>query len=351
MDYKRIIRESITGAVKHQDVTENEVDAAGKHVENVPVEESTSSSKLAENAEPAISKDEEYKTTDAGQDVGVPKDAKAFKDKKEFVSEDADTLKDCSDKAECKIDFKKVMEACAKSKAKEAKRMRESDLPKYGVHYDYYEDGMPDEATDNRKEAEGWFKDAVEEGYDHVMLLWLNHGSYEVIKEFNSNIGIIDDFRESSYRRRSHKLREARSAKPDRDTLTKMIEDQFNDSEWYFDDIYNYLDNLQDAVDKVMYKNNWDEGLDVHEDIRKNYHFEFVNKYKELFGEMADELLANDSIDWDDNDAVAEAIVNIVEDHDEDYHELEDTWYDEKGKEIAEEYHEEYEEQNWDDEE
>lgn len=284
MDYKRIVRESITGAVKHQDVTENEVDAAGKHVENVLVEESTSSSKLAENAEPAISKDKEYKTTDAGQDVGVPKDAKAFKDKKEFVSEDADALKDCSDKAECKIDFKKVMKECAESNAKKTKRMGEArysyllyydhkdgmpdeatdnrkeadawfeeavdsgydyvglfrkgngfetvkeynskdgeteesylssleesrkksshrcslrklrefeDLPEYGVHYDHYEDGMPDEATDSRKEAEEWFKDAIDEGYDYVVLLKLDHGSYEVVKEYDSETGEIEEF-------------------------------------------------------------------------------------------------------------------------------------------------------------
>lgn len=48
INYKDILREAIYGTIKHQDVMENEEDAAGKHVKNLPVEETTSPQHLSE---------------------------------------------------------------------------------------------------------------------------------------------------------------------------------------------------------------------------------------------------------------------------------------------------------------
>lgn len=136
-------------------------------------------------------------------------------------------------------------------------------------------------------------------------------------------------------------------AKLSRDDLIDQIEDEFNSREWDLGDSGTYLDNLQAAVDSA---NEGDDSIDVREDVDDDYYYDWVDCYRDLFGQIADGLLQNELINWNNDNAVAKAIVDAVEYFEDDFHEIEDTWYDKKAQSIVDGWYDDYaEDADWHD--
>lgn len=106
--------------------------------------------------------------------------------------------------------------------------------------------------------------------------------------------------------------------------LVDMLETTFDVLKWDLDDSGTYLDNLQDEVDSRLEDSDYPDSFDVREDYEGDDGYDdYVDNFREKFQEIADIMLQNDSIDWDDEAAVDNYVDEMIEDFDEDFHQIE----------------------------
>lgn len=106
--------------------------------------------------------------------------------------------------------------------------------------------------------------------------------------------------------------------------LVDMLETAFDVLKWDLDDSGTYLDNLQDEVDSRLEDSDYPDSFDVREDYEGDDGYDdYVDNFREKFQEIADIMLQNDSIDWDDEAAVDNYVDEMIEDFDEDFHQIE----------------------------
>lgn len=106
--------------------------------------------------------------------------------------------------------------------------------------------------------------------------------------------------------------------------LVDMLETAFDVLKWDLDDSGTYLGNLQDEVDSRLEDSDYPDSFDVREDYEGDDGYDdYVDNFREKFQEIADIMLQNDSIDWDDEAAVDNYVDEMIEDFDEDFHQIE----------------------------
>lgn len=106
--------------------------------------------------------------------------------------------------------------------------------------------------------------------------------------------------------------------------LVDMLETAFDVLKWDLADSGTYLDNLQDEVDSRLEDSDYPDSFDVREDYEGDDGYDdYVDNFREKFQEIADIMLQNDSIDWDDEAAVDNYVDEMIEDFDEDFHQIE----------------------------
>lgn len=139
--------------------------------------------------------------------------------------------------------------------------------------------------------------------------------------------GILEDFLRD---------RDDNSDENDNDDLVDRIEDSFNENKWDLSDSGTYLDNVQDEVDERLDDADYPDSFDIREDYEgDDGYFDMVDSFRDAFEEIANELRQNDSIDWNDDDAVDELIANAIDDNDDRWHELEDEAVDDAASRIV----------------